>query len=112
MNYLFLIIVLAVVCAVLAIATFTKFELSNEQYDRLKFVIQKWHYITAFIGVLVNVFSISYGVETVTVVAAFGAMLAGLLDISTENHNQTMEMDVTGLHYLDDDEVEGVEVDE
>jgi Kef-type K+ transport system membrane component KefB len=114
MNYLFLIIVIAAVLAVLAIAAFTNFELDNEHYDRLKQVVIKWSYITVFIGVIAKTFNVAYGTETVTVVAAIGAMLAGLLDISTDNHNKTMEMDVRGLQYLDDEykDDEGVETDE
>ena len=112
MNYIFLIVVLVVVVAVLAIAAFTNFELDNEHYDRLKAVVIKWSYLVVFIGVIAKTFNIAYGTETVTVVAAIGAMLAGLLEVSTDSHNKTMEMDVTGMQYLDDDVDEGVEADE
>jgi hypothetical protein len=112
MNYLFLIIVLAVVLAVIAIAAFTNFELDNEHYDRLKWVVIRWSYISVFVGVIAKTFDIPYGVETVTIVAAIGAMLAGLLGVSTNEHNKTMEMDVEGLQYIEDEEIEGDEVDE
>lgn len=112
MNYLFLIIVIAVVLIVIGIAAFTDFELDNEHYDRLKWIVIRWSYITVFIGVIVKTFNIPYGIETVTVVAAIGAMLAGLLGVSTSEHNKTMEMDITGLQYIEDEEIEGDEVDE
>ena len=86
MNYLFLIIVLAVIVAILAVASFTNFELDSEHYDRLKWLVIRWSYIVVFIGVIAKTFSIPYGTETVTVVAGIGAMLAGLLGISNSNY--------------------------
>ena len=68
-----------------------------------------------FIGVIVKTFDIAYGTETVTLVAALGAMLAGLLDISNREFYRPIEMDIEGMKYLedyDDEEIEGVEVDE
>ena len=84
MNYLFFIIVLGVVLAVLGIATFSKFKLDNEQYDRLKWVVIRWSYLVTFIALIVKTFDVQYGIETVTIVAGIGAMLAGLLGISNK----------------------------
>ena len=86
MNYLFLIITVALVLAVLGIATFTKFKLDNEQYDRLKWIVVKWQYLVVFIALIVKTFEIAHGVETVTIVAGIGAMLAGLMDISNKQY--------------------------
>lgn len=85
MSYLFLIIVIAVVAAVLGIAAFTSLELDNWHYERLKWVVMRWSFLVTFIGVIVKTFSIPYGVETVTIVAALGALMAGLLGISSTN---------------------------
>ena len=114
MNYLFLIIVLAVIVAILAIASFTNFELDSEHYDRLKWVVINWSYLVVFIGVIVKTFDIAYGTETVTVVAGLGACLAGLLGISNREFYKPIPMDIEGLKYIDaeDEEIEGVEVDE
>lgn len=79
----FLIITILVVVAVLIIATFTQFKLTNEAYDRLKWLVIRWSVIVTFIGVIVKTFDIPYGTETVTVVAAIGALLSGLLGISS-----------------------------
>lgn len=87
MDYLFLILTIAIVVAVLAIASFTSFGLDNYHYDRLKWVVIRWSYLTVFIGVVVKTFDIAYGTETVTIVAGIGAMLAGLLGISNTNYN-------------------------
>lgn len=86
MNYLFLIITLTVILAVLVIATFTKFCITNEGYDRLKAVVVRWQYIVVFIALIVKTFEVPYGIETVTLVSGIGAMLAGLLDISNSNY--------------------------
>lgn len=112
MNYLFLIIVLAVIVAILAVASFTNFELDSEHYDRLKWLVIRWSYIVVFIGVIAKTFNIPYGTETVTVVAAIGAMLAGLMNISSKAFYEPVPMDIEGLKYLEDDEIEGEEVDE
>ena len=85
MNYIFLIAVIGVIAVVLGIAMFTNFELDDKHYDRLKWLVERWHYITVFIGLIVKTFNIAYGVETVTIVAGFGALIAGLLGISTSN---------------------------
>lgn len=86
MNYIFLVIVVLVVVAVLAIAAFTNFALDNEHFDRLKWLAMKWHYITAFVALLVKLFEFPYGMETVLVVAGIGALMAGLLGLSTKNY--------------------------
>ena len=112
MNYLFLIIVLAVIVAILAVASFTNFELDSEHYDRLKWLVIRWSYIVVFIGVIAKTFNLPYGTETVTIVAAIGAMLAGLMNISSKAFYEPIPMDIEGLKYLEDDEIEGEEVDE
>ncbi len=86
MSYLFLIIVIAVVGIVLGIAAFTNLELDNWHYERLKWVVMRWSFLVTFIGVIVKTFQIAYGVETVTIVAALGALMAGILGISTTNY--------------------------
>lgn len=99
MNYIFPIAVFASVAIVLAIASFTNFEMDNFHYDRLKWVVSKWAYITTFIGLIVKTFDFPYGVETVTIVAGLGAMLAGFVDISKKNWDgETV--------YEDDEEIE------
>lgn len=109
MNYLFLIITLAVIVAILCIAAFSKFKLSNEGYDRLKAVVIKWQYIVVFVALIVKTFDVPYGIETVTIVSGFGAMLAGLMGISTKAYRADKEQD----NFNDDaDDMLEVEADE
>lgn len=85
MNYIFLIAVIGIIAVVLGIAMFTNFELDDKHYDRLKWLVERWHYITVFVGLIAKTFNIPFGVETVTIVAGIGAMIAGLLGVSTSN---------------------------
>lgn len=99
MNYIFPIAVFATVAIVLGIAMFTNFELDNYHYDRLKWVVFRWHYFTAFVAVLVDLFHMPYALETLEAVVALGAMLAGFLGISKKNWDgETV--------YEDDEEIE------
>lgn len=85
-SYLFLIIVIAVVIAILAIATFTKFKLTNEQYDRLKWLALHWDVFAIFLSLVVKLFDMPYGFETVSLVVGIGAALGGILDIANKNY--------------------------
>ena len=102
MKYAFLMITLIVVVGVLLVATFSNFQLSNEQYDRLKKIVLKWHYLVAFIALIVTTFNVIYGKETVTLVAGLGAMLAGLLGISNTNYEGEKITEVFNADLLKD----------
>lgn len=91
MEYLFMIIVLIAIVGVLVIAAFTNFELDNEHYDRLKWITLRWAYLVTFVALIVKLFNFSYGIETVSLVAGIGAMMAGLLDISNTNYKLTTQ---------------------
>lgn len=112
MTYIFPITIFIIVVAVLAVASFTNFELDNYHYDRLKWVVLKWSYLVTFVALIVKTFNIPYGFETVTIVAGFGAMLAGLMDISKTNWDgESLGEDEDDDDY-DDDYDESEEGDE
>ena len=54
MDYVFLITVMAIVIVVLAIASFTDFELDDYHYDRLKWITIRWAYLVTFFGLIVK----------------------------------------------------------
>lgn len=85
MNYTFLIATVGAIAVILAIAAFSKFELADENYDRLAYLVQRWSYIVVFVGLVAKTFNMPYGIETTTLVAGIGALMAGLMNISTEN---------------------------
>lgn len=98
MSYIFLILVIAAVVAVLAIAMFTNFRLDDEQYDRLKWVVIRWSYLVTFIGLIVKTFEVPFGMETVILVGGIGAMLSGLLGISTQAYENMQRIIKTEDH--------------
>lgn len=97
MSYMFLIIVIAIVIGIIALAAFTNLCLDNEHYDRLKWLADKWDYFATFVAVIVKIFDFPYGVETVGVVIAIGALMAGVLGVSAHNYQDDDEFE-----YLDE----------
>lgn len=85
-NYIFLIAVIAVLLISVAFVTIHGVNLTNEQYDRLKKIVMQWAAIVTFLGVIVAVFNVPYGQETIEVVAAIGALLAHILGVSDKNY--------------------------
>lgn len=85
-SYIFLIVVLVVIAAIFAIATFTKFKLNNEQYDRLKWLAIHWDVFVVFLALLVKLFNMPHGTETVELVIGIGAAMAGLLNVANKNY--------------------------
>ena len=108
MSYTFLIVVIIAVLAIIGIAAFTNFCLDNAHYDRLKWLALRWHYITAFVALLVKLFGFPYGSETVLLVAGIGACMAGLLGVSNKNYTDDEEFDDEDDY--DDDEAEELEI--
>jgi 4-amino-4-deoxy-L-arabinose transferase-like glycosyltransferase len=114
MNYLFLITTLVVVAGAIIIAGFTGFKLPDKGYDRLKWLTIRWSYIVVFLGLLVKTFNFPYGIETVTVVAGIGALMAGLLGVSAKNYYKLNGMfieepdDAVSDHYYSEEELEQI----
>ena len=102
MNYIFLISTVLVIAAVLGIAAFSKFELANKNYDRLAYLVQRWSYIVVFVGLVAKTFNMPYGIETTTLVAGIGALMAGLMDISTSNWKLSQPQITVNNDSLDD----------
>ena len=94
-SYIFLIIVLVVVLAILVIATFTRFQINDEQYDRLKWVALHWDVLVVFIALVVKLFDVPYGIETVSLVAGIGAALGGLLGVSNVQYKKATQIQTT-----------------
>lgn len=86
-QYIFMLTVLAVLAVAVICITLYGVNLSNDQYDRLKGIVVKWSGIVTFLGVLVSTFNFPYGEETITVVAAVGALLAYVMGVSAKNYN-------------------------
>ena len=111
-NYAFLIAVLAVLALAILVVTFCNYELNNEQYDRLKNLVMKWPAILTFLGVLVATFHFSFGEETITVVAAIGALLARILNVSNYNYNDSGAVIESEAGWVEDDDIIEEKIDE
>lgn len=105
-QYAFLITTLAVLLVAVAFVTLHGVRLSNDQYDRLKTIVIRWSGITTFLGVIVATFNFPYGEETITVVAAIGAFMAYMLNISDKSYNDGAAI------YDDDEALEDGDLDE
>lgn len=105
-QYAFLITTLAVLLVAVAFVTLHGVMLSNDQYDRLKKIVIRWSGITTFLGVIVATFDFPYGEETITVVAAIGAFMAYMLNISDKSYNDGAAI------YDDDEALEDGDLDE
>lgn len=82
----FFLTTIGIIVAILGVAIFTQFEISDKAYDRLKWLAIRWDYLVVFIGLIVKTFDIVYGLETITIVGGIGALMAGLLGISAKNY--------------------------
>lgn len=121
MTYTFMIIVVGVVVGVLAIETFTGFEIDDLHYERLKRFVLNGYWIVAFIEVLIQALDPPFGEQTKMIVVGIFAMLSGMLGISAKNyystrstHEMTDEEAFDALAEYDDlyDEVEAYEDEE
>ena len=103
MSYIFFISVIAVVIMVLAVASFTSFELDDYHYDRLKWITMRWSYIVTFIALIVKTFDISYGIETVTIVAgkAYPVGTIGRTDLNSETGIADLTAEI--MHIVNDE---------
>lgn len=88
-------------------------KLSNATYDRLK-----WIALTALPAIEVlwlglgKIWNFPYVVEIGATIACIDVFLGTLLGVNNIQYNKPTPMDIEGLTYIDDEEIEGDEVDE
>lgn len=87
-------------------------KLSNKSYDILKTFA--WIVVPAltFIGAVCIIWNVPFAEQITATLAAFDTFLGTLLKTSNYQYNKPDEMDVSDISYIDDEEIEGVEVDE
>lgn len=88
---------------------------NSKVYDILKFVaLTVLPAIETLWLTLGNIWHFPYVVEIGATIAAVDVFLGALIGISAKNFYKPIPMDIEGLKYLDaeDEEIEGVEVDE
>ena len=87
-------------------------KLSNQVYDVLKYVALIL--IPALVVLVLTVgkiWELPYYDNIGATISAIGVFLGSLLGISSHEHNKPYEIDIEGLSYIDDEEVEVSEVE-
>lgn len=111
-NFIFPILVGVFTIALIVIALVPGIKLTNEQYDRLKWLSDKWELFVVFLGVITKAFDLPYAIATVTIFAGIGALLGGLLMKSNKDYKSNFPIEEDGdVDYTDIEEDED-EVDE
>ena len=87
-------------------------ELSNKTYDILKTIAWIVVPVLTFIGAVCIIWDVPFAEQITATLAALDTLLGTLLKTSNYQYNKPDEMDVSDISYIDDEEVEGVEVDE
>lgn len=85
--------------------------LSNKSYDILKYIALI--FIPALVTLVLTVgkiWELPYYDNIGATISAIGVFLGGLLGVSSHIHNEPYEIDIDGLTYIDDEEVEKEEV--
>lgn len=108
MNYIFPILVGVFTIALVVIALIPGIKLTNEQYDRLKWLSDKWELFVVFLGVITKAFDLPYAIATVTIFAGIGALLGGLLMKSNKDYKSNFPIEEDGdIDYADECDEEG-----
>ena len=88
-------------------------EMNSRTYDILKWATT---IVLPAIGTLYfalsGIWGFPYGEQIVGTITAVVTFLGVILGISSHEYNKPLEMDVEGLQYLEDDEIEADEVEE
>lgn len=88
-------------------------KLSNKTYDALKWVaLTLLPAIEVLWLALGKIWNFPYVVEIGASIAAVDVFLGTLLGVNNIQYNKPAEMDVSDLTYIEDEEIEGVEVNE
>ena len=86
---------------------------NSKVYDALKFVaLTVLPAIETLWLTLGNIWHFPYVVEVGATIAAIDVFLGALIGVSNKNFNKPIPMDIEGLQYLEDEEIEGDETDE
>lgn len=87
-------------------------KLKNEVYDILKYVaLIALPALQVFWLTIGKIWDLQYTVEIGATIGAVALLLGTLLGVSSHIHNTPNEMNVDGLSYIDDEEVEVSEVE-
>lgn len=87
-------------------------KLSNKNYDLLKKIALYIAPIATFVGAICAIWGVPSAEKITATLAALDTLIGALVAISSYNYNKPADVDVTGLVYLEDEKIKGVEVNE
>lgn len=88
-------------------------EFKGRTYDVLKYIaLIGLPAVQVFWLTIGKIWNIEYTVEIGATIGAVALLLGTLLGVSNYNYNKPSEMDVEGLQYLEDEEIEAEEAEE
>ena len=62
-------------------------KMTNETYDKLKFIVMVIGYVTTFILTLSDIWGFAYGAQIAATVSAVGILLGSILTDSSKRYN-------------------------
>lgn len=62
-------------------------KMTNETYDKLKFIVMVIGYVTTFILTLSDIWGFAYGTQIAATVSAVGILLGSILTDSSKRYN-------------------------
>lgn len=88
--------------------------MSNKTYDKLKLVALIAVPTLAFIASLCSIWNVPHSEQITSTLTAIDTLIGAVVVIVAREYHKPIPMDITGLQYIDadDEEIEGVEVDE
>lgn len=86
---------------------------SNKTYDVLKELTTVWlPALGTLYFALSGIWGFPYGEQIVGTITAVVAFLGTCLHLSSKEYNKVEPMDVEGMPYIDDEEIEGIEAED
>lgn len=86
--------------------------MSNKTYDRIKITALIAVPILAFLASMCSIWNVPHSEQITATLTAIDTLIGAVVVIVAREYNKPIPMDITGRKYIEDDEIEGVEVDE
>lgn len=86
--------------------------MSNKTYDRIKMTALIIAPVLAFLAALCSIWNVPHSEQITATLTAIDTLIGAVVVIVAREYNKPIPMDITGLKYIEDDEIKGVEADE
>lgn len=86
--------------------------MTNRTYDRLKLIALILAPVAVFIGAICSIWGIPHAEQITATLAAIDTLFGAIIAIISHEYNKPNPVDITGLQYIEDEEVEAEEIEE